>query len=548
MRKCHTLNSLRQTLRDLPIGLYETYDRILLNVPEVHQVHVQRALIWLAFSRGPMTLGQVAEAVLVGREQHSMDLGDQFRDVHDLLDLCSSFVCLVGTPPLGSCIQFFQTEFDIQHINSDADVFLRLAHSSVKGYILSDRANIATLSMHRLTPGMAQHSMAEVCLIYLNRFNEQSLIRDEEFRRHPFLVYAAYNWWFHYDELPAEEEHSVVDLLLTFIDTHHYGYAYRNWLGFLLGWSSMDHQTPAPIAVLSSLGAPRAIRAIVENAAEVHVTEDEIRESLNFASSQGCEAVVQALLDAGDRLNRAGVIDASLLSQALSEATRRGFTAMVELLIRRGATAEGLDYSFVLRIAARQDKLNFVKLLLDYSTTNCNKIELFYGALQAAILVGQRSITEYLMERSAEIDITAKEDLYFATLQTAFFQKDDSTVRFLIGRAFGSEARDIRKAMLKVLDTSWTPRTKLVLLQILNAGSDHPPLERNHERDHIPTDIVYWYKAVELEYSMKETLLEERKLLEEEELMEETMDLLHRSRCLSMVAFPTIEKGSDGMV
>ena len=495
-----------------------------------------------------MTLGQVAEAVLVGREQHSMDLGTQFRDVHDLLDLCSSFVCLVGTPPLESCIQFFRTEFDRQQINSDADVFLRLAHSSVKEYILSDKANIATLSMHRLTPGLAQHSMAEVCLIYLNRFNEQNLIRDEDFRRHPFLVYAAYNWWFHYDELPAEEEDSVVDLLLTFIDTHHYGYAYRNWLGFLEGWSSMDHQTPAPIAALSSLGAPRAIRAIVENAAEVHVTEDVIRESLNFASRQGCEAVVQVLLDAGDRLNRAGVIDASLLSQALSEATRRGFTAMVELLIRRGATAEGLDYSFVLRIAARQDKLNFVKLLLDYSTTNCNKIELFYGALQAAILVGQRSITEYLMERSAEIDITAREDLYFPTLRTAFFERDDSTVQLLISRAFGPETSNIRRVKLKVLDTSWTPRTKLVILQILGAGIDHPLLERNHERNYIPTEDAYWENAVEIEDTIKETLLEERKLLEEEELMEETMDLLQRIRSLSTVAFPAIETGSDGMV
>ena len=540
MRKCHTLNSLRQTLQDLPIGLHETYDRILSDVPEVHRVHVQRALIWLAFCREPMTLGQIAEAVLVDREQRSMDSGDQFRDVHDLLDLCSGFVCLVETPPLESRIEFFQKEFNRQQTTSDADLVLRFAHSSVKEYILSDRADIATLSMHRLTPGMAQHSMAEMCLIYLNRFNEQSLIWDEDFRRYPFLLYAAFNWWFHYDELPAEQEDSVVDLLLTFIDTHRYGYAYRNWSGFFEGWSSMEHQTTAPIVTLSAVGASRAIRAIVENAAEVHVTEDVIRKSLDCASKYGCEAVVQVLLDAGARLNRAGVVDASLLSQTLSEATRRGFVEVVALLISRGATAEGLDYSFVLRIAARQGNVNFVKLLLDCSTTNCNKIELFYGALQAAILVGQRSITEYLMERSAESDITAKEDLYFATLQKAFFQKDDSTVQFLIGRAFGSEARDIRKAMLKVLDTSWTPRTKLVLLQILNAGTDHPPLERNYERDHISTDTVYWYNAVELEYTMKETLLAERKLLEEDELIEEATNLLQRIRSLSTLASPTI--------
>ena len=495
-----------------------------------------------------MTLGQVAEAVLVGREQQSMDPGDQFRDVHDLLDLCSSFVCLAGTPPLGSNISFFQEEFDRHQITPDADLVLRLAHSSVKEYILSDRANIATLSMHRLTPGMAQQSMAEACLIYLNRFNEQSLKPDEEFRRLPFLVYAANNWWFHYDEMPAEEEDGVVDLLLTFINTYHSAYAYRNWLDFLEVWFCISHQVRAPVSVLSSLGASRAIGAIVENAAQVHVNEDVIRESLDFASSQGYEAVVQVLLDAGARLNRDGVIDASLLSQILSEATKRGFIAMVELLISRGATAEGLDYTFVLRIAVSQGKVHFVKLLLDCSTTNCNKINLFYGALQAAIIEGQRSIIEYLMERSAEIDLTAKEDLYFATLQEAFFREHDSTVQFLIGRAFGPEARDIREAMLKVLDTSRTPRTKLILLQILNAGTDHPPLERNHKGDYVPTNDIYWHNAVEAEYNMKETLLAERKALEEEELIEETMDLLQRIRSLPTVASPTIEKESDGMV
>ena len=504
--------------------------------------------MWLAFSCEPMTLGQVAEAVLVGKEQQSMDPGDQFRDVHDLLDLCSSFVCLVETPPRVSWARLFQKAFDTQQTTSDADLVLRLAHSSVKEYILSDRANIATLSLHRLTSRNAHSFIAEVCLIYLNQFNEQSLIWDENLRRHQFLAYAANCWDLHYHLMPAEKEDSVVDLLLTFIDTHHYGYAYRNWLGFLRVCLVMPNQPLAPLAALSSLEAPRVVRAVLENAAEVHVTEDVIRKSLNCASRKGHKAVVQVLLDAGARLNRAGVIDTSSLSQALDEAIRGGHTEVTELLISKGATAEVLDYSTVSRAAASQGKVHMVKLLLDCNTTNCNKMEAFHGALPAAITARQSSIIRYLLERSAEIDIAAREDLYFATLQRAFFEKDDSTVQFLLSRAFGSEARDIRRAKLKVLDTSWTPRTKLVLLQILGAGTDHPLLERNHERDYIPIKDAYWENAVEVEYTIKETLLEERKLLEEEDLIEETMDLLQRIRSLSTVASPALKTGSDGMV
>ena len=89
------------------------------------------------------------------------------------------------------------------------------------------------------------------------------------------------------------------------------------------------------------------------------------------------------------------------------------------------------------------------------------------------------------MERSVEIGITAREDLYFPTSQRAFFESDDSTVQFLISRAFGPKAMDIRRAELKVLDTSCTPRTKLVPLQILKSGSDYSPLgEESRTRPH----------------------------------------------------------------
>ena len=152
------------------------------------------------------------------------------------------------------------------------------------------------------------------------------------------------------------------------------------------------------------------------------------------------------------------------------------------------------------------------------------------------------------MERSAKINITSKDDRYFATLQMAFFRRDDSIVQFLLMRAFGSEARDIRRAKIEVLDTSCTPRTKLVLLQILGSGVDPLLIERNHERDYIPAANAYWKSAVEVEYTIRETLLAERKLLEEEDLVDEAMDLLQRIRSLSTVASPAIETESDGSI
>ena len=388
--------------------------------------------------------------------------------------------------------------------------------------------------------------MAEVCLIHLNEFDKQRLVWDDIFQGHHFLIYAAWHWFLHYDEIPTEEEDSVIDLLLTFIDTLHNGYAYRNRFGLLHDWSKSDHQTIAPLAALSSLGASKAVTALIENAAESHVTDHLLREGLTYASGRGHTAVVRVLLNAGARLNRVGVIDASSLSQALSEAIMRGLTRVAELLINGGATAKGLDYGLISGVAAREGKAHIVKLV-HCTITKCEKIKIFYGALQAAMLAKQYSIVECLVGKSAEIEITSKDDRYFATLQMAFFQRDYSTVQYLLMRAFGSEAGDIRRAKIEVLDTCYTPRTKLVLLKILGSGVDPPLLERNHERDYIPAADVYWKSVVEVEYTIRETLFAERKLLEEEDLIEEAMDLLQRIRRLSAAASPTIEAESDDM-
>ena len=468
-----------------------------------------------------MTLGQVAEAVLLGREQQSTDPEDQFRDVHDLLELCSSFVCLEGAPHPASAMSSFLRRIDREQIPSDEHLVLRLAHSSVKEYMLSDRTTTTSLSMHRVTSGIAQRLMAEVCLIYLNQFNNESANSDEILQRHQFLSYAAPYWYFHYEDMPVEEEeHNVVNLLLSFIYTHYNGYAYGKWADILPFWYLFRHRQP--LADLSFLGASRAVRTIMKNAAEVHVTENMI----------------------GQSLNRAGILDASSLSEALSEATSAGHNELTELLIHKGAIAKSIYYHSVSEVAASQGKVHMVKLYLEWTADNVNKTEVFYGALQAAIIARQSSIIRYLLEDS---DFEAREDLYSASLQMAYLERDDSAVQFLVG-ALRSEATAIRKIKIKVLDTSWTPRTKLVILQILGADIDHTLLERNHERDYIPFEDAYWENVMEVEDTITEILLEEKRLLEEEELTEETNDQPQRIRSLSTVPSPAVETLSDGMI
>src|SRR5947208_16008831 len=67
LRNCLKLPALRQKLKELPETLDETYNRILLSIPENCHYEAHAVLQWLAYSRRPMNVAEVAEAIAVDR-------------------------------------------------------------------------------------------------------------------------------------------------------------------------------------------------------------------------------------------------------------------------------------------------------------------------------------------------------------------------------------------------------------------------------------------------------------------------------------------------
>ena len=115
MRKLRTHRALRDTLRALPEGLFETYDRILERIDHHDHEYVSRMLKWLIGSVRPLKLEELAEAIAIDPSKIELDPEDRFRDPTEILDLCSSLITL------------------------RSDNVIVLAHFSVREYLLSDR-------------------------------------------------------------------------------------------------------------------------------------------------------------------------------------------------------------------------------------------------------------------------------------------------------------------------------------------------------------------------------------------------------------------------
>ncbi|KIJ11862.1 hypothetical protein PAXINDRAFT_171593, partial [Paxillus involutus ATCC 200175] len=94
LARCPSAGEIRTTLKSLPSGLDETYERILRTIDghESQRTLVQRTLVWLVAALQPLHLSVIMEALKIDLERRTLD--DDIVPTHKivLLDACSSLV------------------------------------------------------------------------------------------------------------------------------------------------------------------------------------------------------------------------------------------------------------------------------------------------------------------------------------------------------------------------------------------------------------------------------------------------------------------------
>lgn len=94
IKKCCTVPQLRKVLDKLPADLDLTYDRILINLSPFHREMALCVFQLLVVSTRPMTIYEVAEAVVVDCEEEEFDPEYRLPDPYDIIEICSSLVTL----------------------------------------------------------------------------------------------------------------------------------------------------------------------------------------------------------------------------------------------------------------------------------------------------------------------------------------------------------------------------------------------------------------------------------------------------------------------
>jgi hypothetical protein len=260
LKRCRKKKALLEALEALPQTLDETYERILTHIEKDYQKEARRALIWLAFSQRPLNIEELAEAAVV-----DSNLSPPFDPEERLHDPCNDIIEILGSLVTTSSKRVanhawhFSWNSDLDVTSNRPDISLadlgcreiRLAHFSVKEYLLSDRITSSPAPEFKATSLEANQFISESCLLYIFHYDKSNFrtMSPADLKYFPLLQYACEFWYMHTISTSARSQKSMdpVNFRLFLSDT-----ALTAWLQV----HRPDKLINRPFSVSEEVGSP----------------------------------------------------------------------------------------------------------------------------------------------------------------------------------------------------------------------------------------------------------------------------------------------------
>ena len=376
-------------MNSLPETLDETYDRILCQIDPLFKREVLHILQWLTCSLRPLSLDEVAEIVAF-----DVDSDDKFNcenrlaEPKDVLNMCSSLVINIETNSDDDEEVNMKTDSDYDEIiptasTSRARVMVRLAHFSVKEYLVSDRIRTGSAAFFSIEEEASNARIGATGLSCLLLHDEVSFLSSNEFwTEFPLARYSAEFWHKHLSAIGGTALLTPLTLATQLFLSKD---KMRNWIAL---WD-LDSKFKA------DLDFGPHIELDFRVTRELGVKSP--GSALYYAVLSGLKSLVEALIELQeDRNSQAGAtrdrelkrpdtddgpstlqyiskcayVNATggVLHTPLQAASWSGRMDVVELLIKHGADPNiygGCGGGSALSAAAHKGHLDIMKLLLD---------------------------------------------------------------------------------------------------------------------------------------------------------------------------------------
>lgn len=412
---CRNVVQLRKALTSLPETLDKTYDRILNKIEGDDRHFAFKVLRRLTYSLRPLRLEEIAEVFAVdAKEYPQVDLDKRFEDPRDILEICSSLISVEDVEIL-SHTDYADTDNDTGIIDTDTSrkddrwcrAEVRLAHFSVKEYLVSDRIQHGPAIQYGLQDVESNDSIAEECLLYLLHVIQPGFNLPESLTEYPLAEYAAKYWLEHVrfaDSTTATARTLVRELFLSKKEM------FINWLQ-IYDPDSPDESPSLNVIhhperygprlyYASLLGLSEVVENLVKSGVDVNARGGSQINALSAAVGSGHIEVVQLLLD-----NKA-VVDAPEGGSALVSALFASHEEIAMLLIANGADVESPRLKRLyspLRASVMACSPKCIQFIIDSGADVNAELGFRENALISACRFGREEIVQLLLDNDATI-------------------------------------------------------------------------------------------------------------------------------------------------
>jgi len=474
LRSGKTAKELHRTVRNMPTGLTETYERnwkqVLARDPEDRE-RALAILRWVTFALRPLTVAELTEALVfeLGDDSTRVSTNDLDEKIDNISDK------YISTEIVDMCASLVEARTEQPRYGSGART-IHLIHASVREFLLSRYS----VGLNEDESIFQQHNcIATTCLTYLNR-NEVWLKENSRYK-YAFVQYAGTYWDSHVKA--ANDNSRLFDLVGKFLRYENVSFA--EWTEFQSSstkragksegyqiiaamplyyaaffdltsimksiWDTNKGQLNAiggqygtPLQAACFKGHASAFNLLIQWGADPNVTGGKFGVAINAAVNGNQKNMVETLLGVGANL----ALKDPMTRTPLHTAAMDGYNEILNILIEAGGDLEARtrDGSTPLNIASNNGHLEVVQLLLEKGADITTATNNGWTPLNVASANGHFDVVKLLVERGAVIT-TANNDGW-APLIAASSNGHTKVVKLLV-----EKGADITAAN----NNGWTP-------------------------------------------------------------------------------------------
>lgn len=368
---------------------------------------------------------------------------------------------------------------------------LRLAHYSVKEFLVSERIREGPASLFAMMTDLANQRISEICLTCLLIFDRSSTTMGTSALDFSLLDYSAQYWYKHAHYVQSEPGQTILDSLIFQMLSPESPSARLKWLSIFE--PDRDHDsviltTPgSPLYYASYCGLLPLARRLLDLGEDVNLQTGIYGNALNAAAHVGNAAIVELLVEAGAQIegrrvqhsSQERLMDFRKRCEATSKSRIDIFTTIRQFpqwYDSRESTLQALkgldvvamtlrkDYGYAMRLAASMgDKPSVLLLLDDKCSTQAHAADLRV-ACQEAAFAGHKDIVALLLTEG--VDVNARGPPFGDAMQAAMSQNQYDIVEFLAKE--GYQGQECTTALHQA---AWSGYT-MVVRYLLGKGAD----------------------------------------------------------------------------